>query len=90
MKVSLWFKIVLVLFVASLFGQYAFQVWIEGETQTAFIASVLENWQSEYLQLLVQAMGTVGVLAIMDKRKGLDKDVDLHKKVDKILRHFDD
>jgi hypothetical protein len=41
-----------VLFLASWAGQWWTQVRIGGETWAQFLASTLENWESEFLQLL--------------------------------------
>jgi hypothetical protein len=40
------------LFAGAWAGQWWVQVVLEGETALAFWASTLENWQSEWLQLL--------------------------------------
>jgi len=84
--VSHWFKIVTALFLLSLIGQYITQVAIEGETFTHYLGAVLENWQSEAAQLLIQAIGVIGIFAWRDNRQGLDTDVELHRKVDELLR----
>lgn len=44
------------LFIASLIGQFVFQIVLEGESLAAFGIGVFENWQSEFLQLCVDAI----------------------------------
>lgn len=44
-----------VMFLGSLAGQYLFQVRLAGEDLNQFGSAVFENWQSEWLQLFVQA-----------------------------------
>lgn len=42
------------LFVLSLVAQYVFQVSVVRESVPQFLASMFENWQSEFLQLFCQ------------------------------------
>lgn len=46
-----------VAFALSLAAQFLFQVQVNHEGWTEFMASMYENWQSEFLQLFVQAGG---------------------------------
>lgn len=48
--------ILLALFAGSLAGHFYYQVIVEEESLAAFGASVFENWQSEWLQLLTQGV----------------------------------
>jgi hypothetical protein len=43
-----------VFWILSWFLQFIFQVGASGEDMGQFLASTFENWQSEFLQLLVQ------------------------------------
>lgn len=85
MEVRKWFWITVVLFLFSWAGQFLTQVALGTDDPMDFAASTFENWQSEFLQIGWQAIGVVGLIAWRDKRKGLDTDVELHRKVDRLL-----
>jgi hypothetical protein len=86
------------LFLFAWIGQAVFQ-WIEagneaaahGETATAaqflprFLAATLENWQSEFLQLVWQAAG-LALFYYWGSSQSRDGDERLEAKVDELLR----
>jgi hypothetical protein len=90
-----------VLFVASWAGQFATQLAEYGAEQaehgqpfewagfaSTFAAATLENWQSEWAQLLVQA---VFVVALADKifTRSLEDMNALHRKIDHVHARLD-
>lgn len=92
---ALW--ILAVLFFASWFGQFVAQLAEFGNDQAVhgelfywsefwprFIASTLENWQSEYLQLAVQAL-LISAFSRQLFRKGDEDQMRLEAKVDRLL-----
>lgn len=52
--------LLLALFLGSWVGQALTQVALVGDTASEFWAATLENWQSEWLQLLIQAVVLLG------------------------------
>lgn len=77
------------LFVASWVGQlFAMRDVILEDGYIAFWASTFENWQSEWLQLLVQALVVVGWAEVMFRRS-LDEVRRLETKVDRLIQLMD-
>jgi hypothetical protein len=72
------------LFLASWAAQAIFQIGAEGETWSAFWASTMENWQSEFLQLLT-FMVLTSFLVYRGSPESRDSDDELQAKVDEIL-----
>lgn len=73
------------LFLASWVGQYvAMAPTIRQEGWSEFWAATAENWQSEFLQLLVQILIT-GVYANRVMRKVVEDRERLERKVDSLL-----
>jgi len=76
-----WFM--LALFLGSLLGQ-----WLTHEgTATEFWNAVLENWQSEMLQLLIQ-VGGLAFLLFAGSPQSKEGNERLEAKVDEVLRRF--
>lgn len=73
--------ILLGLFVLSWFAHGVVQLIVLGEDGPAFWHSTLENWQSEWLQLLVQAVLVVG-LAEKLFQKSMEQQNRIEKKID--------
>jgi fucose permease len=76
-----------ILFLGSWIGQAVFQVGIVGEEWSEFWSSTLENWQSEFLQLLT-FMVLTSVLIYKGSPESRDSDDELHAKVDEILERL--
>lgn len=85
------------LFIASWFGQFVAELAEFGNDQVAhgqlfywsefwprFIASTLENWQSEWLQLFAQAL-LISAFSRQLFRKGDEDQMRLEAKVDRLL-----
>lgn len=65
------------------------QPFVWGEYLTAFLASTLENWQSEWLQLVFQAVLLLGAKHLIFRVDAEDMER-LEAKVDQINRRLDD
>lgn len=77
--------ILLVLWIGSWVGQaITMQPEIEKEGWTVFWAATFENWQSEWLQLLVQAIGLLALKHVIFKADAEDMER-LEAKVDQLL-----
>lgn len=79
--------ILAVLFVGSWAGQLvAMQPTIQQEGWSEFWSATTENWQSEFLQLLVQA---VLIVALADRvfRRGAEDSRRIERKLDRLLEH---
>ena len=74
-----------VLFLGSWVGQYVAQT-SEGEGWTLFLSSTFENWQSEFLQLAVQALVVVAGAKVLF-RKSIEDRERLEAKVDELLKN---
>jgi hypothetical protein len=73
------------LFLASWIGQAVFQITVNDEDWGEFWASTLENWQSEFLQLLT-FMVLTSFLVFRGSPESRDSDDELTAKVDELLR----
>lgn len=82
------------LFLVSWYGQFFFQAkafLVEqpdapfGDYWTAFLASTLENWQSEFLQLVWQAAG-LAIFYSWGSSQSRESDERIEAKVDALLR----
>ena len=82
--------LLVVLFAGSWVGQFAAQLpVIEREGMAEFWAATFENWQSEFLQLTVQA-GVVVALADRVFRASTRDRERIEAKVDELLRRVGD
>jgi hypothetical protein len=77
------------LFLASWVAQAIFQVAIENESWPAFWAATMENWQSEFLQLLT-FLTLTAVLIYRGSPESRDSDDEMNAKLDEILRRLDE
>jgi hypothetical protein len=77
------------LFLASWAAQAFFQLVVEDESWGAFWASTMENWQSEFLQLLT-FLTLTAVLVYRGSPESRDSDDETSAKLDEILRRLDD
>lgn len=75
--------ILAILFLGSWAGQAATQAAL-GDTPTDFLAATFENWQSEFLQLLIQALGMYVIARWVFTRATEDLDR-IEKKTDALL-----
>jgi hypothetical protein len=75
------------LFLGSWAAQLIFQVFVENESWSAFWASTMENWQSEYLQLLSFVVLTA-FLVFKGSHESRDSDDELTAKIDEILERL--
>jgi hypothetical protein len=73
------------LFLGSFAGQYFFQVVLERETINHFLAAVFENWQSEWIQLFVQALLIQALGHVLYKREAEDQER-MERKLDELLK----
>lgn len=64
--------VLLVLFIGSWLGQFVFQVLVGGENLGQFFSATFENWQSEWLQLFVQAVLLLGMKHLLFKADAED------------------
>lgn len=71
------------LFVGSIAGQYIFQVVLGREDLNQFLAATFENWQSEWIQLFVQAL-LINALSHILYRKNAEDEERLERKIDEI------
>lgn len=77
--------ILLVLWIGSWIGQaITMQSEIEKEGWTVFWAATFENWQSEWIQLLIQAIGLLALKHVIFKAEAEDQER-LEAKVDALL-----
>jgi hypothetical protein len=76
-----------VLFLGSWVGQAVFQVGVLDESWPQFWASTLENWESEFLQLLT-FMVLTSFLIFRGSPESRDSDDELSDKVDEILERL--
>jgi hypothetical protein len=74
-----------ILFAGSLAGQFVYQVVLGREDSNKFLASVFENWQSEWIQLFVQALLIQGLGHVLYKKEVEDQER-MEGKLDEILR----
>lgn len=87
-----------VLFVAALVGQFVFQAVEVGNEAVdhgtvftwsafwpAFLAAALENWQSEFLQLMWQAVG-LGLFYSWGSSQSREQSDRIESKLDELLR----
>jgi hypothetical protein len=79
--------VLLLLFLGSWVGQAVVQVDVLDESWAEFWASTLENWQSEFLQLLT-FMVLTSFLIFRGSPESRDSDDELNDKVDEILQHI--
>jgi hypothetical protein len=73
------------LFLGSLLGHYVYQVLLGGEDFYQFMAAVFENWQSEWIQLFVQALLIQGLGHILYKKETEDQER-MERKLDQLIR----
>lgn len=76
--------ILAVLFLGSLAGQYLFQVAFAKEGLNQFWSAVFENWQSEWIQLFVQALLIQGLGHVLYRKETEDQERMEHK-LDEVL-----
>lgn len=76
--------ILFVLFVGSLIGQFVYQVVLGGEDSYKFLSAVFENWQSEWIQLFVQALLIQGLGHVLYRKETEDQER-MERKLDQIL-----
>jgi len=81
--------ILALLFIGSLAGQYIYQVLIGGEDFHKFVAATLENWQSEWIQLFVQALLIQGLGHVLYRKETEDQER-MERKLDQILKSMND
>jgi hypothetical protein len=74
-----------VLFGGSWVGQFAAQM-AEGDGWVLFLSNTFENWQSEFLQLLVQALAVVAGAKVMFRKSVEDRER-LEAKVDELRQN---
>lgn len=90
-----------VFFLLSWVGQFVFQMMVQrndsaehgqpfswSEYLPQFFASTLENWQSEFLQLIWQAAG-LALFYFWGSSQSKEGDDRLEAKVDRLLQHID-
>jgi hypothetical protein len=75
------------LFAGSVIGQYVYQVIIGGEQSHQFFSAVFENWQSEWIQLFVQALLIQGLGHVLYRKETEDQER-MEQKLDEILRRL--
>lgn len=63
-----------VLFAGSMVAQYVFQVLLHREDMNQFLAAVFENWQSEWIQLFVQALLIQGLGHVLYQKETEDQE----------------
>lgn len=73
------------LFVGSLVGHYVYQVILSGEDFNKFMSAVFENWQSEWIQLFVQAL-LIQALSHVLYRKVTEDQERMEAKLDELIR----
>lgn len=76
--------ILFVLFVGSLIGQFVYQVLLGGEDMNKFLSAVFENWQSEWIQLFLQALLIQGLGHVLYRKETEDQER-MEDKLDCIL-----
>lgn len=76
--------ILFVLFVGSLIAQFVYQVVLAGESSNQFFSAVFENWQSEWIQLFVQALLIQGLGHVLYRKETEDQER-MERKLDEIL-----
>jgi hypothetical protein len=76
--------ILFALFLGSLIGQYVYQVVLSGEDLNKFLSAVFENWQSEWIQLFLQALLIQGLGHVLYRKETEDQER-MERKLDKIL-----
>jgi hypothetical protein len=72
------------LFVGSLIAHYVYQVVLGGEDFNKFMSAVFENWQSEWIQLFVQALLIQGLGHILYKKETEDQER-MERKLDRLI-----
>jgi hypothetical protein len=75
------------LFIGSLIGQFVYQVVLGHEDGIQFLAAMFENWQSEWIQLFVQALLIQGLGHVLYKKEAEDQER-MERKIDTILRQL--
>jgi hypothetical protein len=73
------------LFFGSLIGQYVYQVAVGGEDFSKFMSAIFENWQSEWIQLFVQALLIQGLGHVLYKKEAEDEER-IERKLNEIIR----
>jgi hypothetical protein len=76
--------ILALLFLGSLVGQYVYQVVLGGEDSYKFLSAIFENWQSEWIQLFVQALLIQGLGHVLYRKETEDQER-MEQKLDDIL-----
>jgi low affinity Fe/Cu permease len=76
-------------FLGSWAAQAIFQLVVEDETWGAFWAATMENWQSEFLQLLT-FLTLTSILIFKGSPESRDSDDEMDAKLDEILRRLDE
>ena len=75
------------LFLGSVAGQFIFQVLLERESMNQFWSAVFENWQSEWIQLFVQALLIQGLGHVLYRKEKEDEER-IERKLDDILKRL--
>jgi hypothetical protein len=76
--------ILALLFLGSLVGQYVYQVILGREDFGKFMSAIFENWQSEWIQLFVQALLIQGLGHVLYRKETEDQER-MEQKLDDIL-----
>jgi hypothetical protein len=76
--------ILFALFLGSLAGQYIYQVILGQEDVYKFLSAIFENWQSEWIQLFVQALLIQGLGHVLYRTETKDQER-MERKLDQIL-----
>lgn len=77
--------ILALLFVGSLIGHFVYQVVLGRDSLVQFFAAVFENWQSEWIQLFVQAL-LINALGHVLYRKEKEDQERMERKLDETLK----
>jgi hypothetical protein len=75
------------LFVGSFLGHYVYQVLLVGDDSYHFWSAVFENWQSEWLQLFVQALLINGLGHLLYRKESEDQER-MEAKLDRVLQEL--
>ena len=76
--------ILVLLFVGSFVGQFIYQVMLGKDDVIQFLAAVFENWQSEWIQLFVQALLIQALGHVLYKKEKEDQER-IERKLDNVL-----
>jgi hypothetical protein len=73
------------LFIVSIVAQYLFQVVFGNNDTNEFLSAVFENWQSEWIQLFMQALLIQGLGHVLYKKEAEDQER-MEAKLDRLLQ----